>query len=454
MMKRLYNFVLSSGKSLGALILFSFLTTAPTAHAIPSFAQQTGQPCSACHVGAFGPQLKPYGRDFKLWGYQASDGKSNLVPVAVTNYVSYTHTHAPQYPAAARHFADNGNFAIDQTSLYFGGKIAGGFGAFGQVTYDGVGGTFHIDNADVRKVKALEIGDKDVVIGFDFNNGPGAQDVWQATPIWTFPYNGSSLSPTPAASTVIDGTFAQSAFGTGAYIFWDYTYYAELTAYKALSPVFAGRLGLGENSQSDVYDRLMPYWRFALNHDFGTKQSLEVGTYGLISTRAPGGVANSGLDHLDDVAFDLNYYNQVVKNQVYSLHGTWIHENQNLSASTVLLGTNPKDRLDTVRADLSWAYANTWIPTLQVFSTTGTADKVLYQNGNGSPNSTGYVMELAYVPWGKSNSPVYWMNFRVAIQYTGYSEFNGTRYRAYDANTTYINFWTAIAPLGWMVTGR
>jgi hypothetical protein len=36
--------------------------------ALPSFAVQTGQPCAACHVGAFGPQLKPYGRDFKLHG--------------------------------------------------------------------------------------------------------------------------------------------------------------------------------------------------------------------------------------------------------------------------------------------------------------------------------------------------------------------------------------------------
>ena len=32
------------------------------AQAIPSFAQQTGQPCTACHIGAFGPQLTAFGR--------------------------------------------------------------------------------------------------------------------------------------------------------------------------------------------------------------------------------------------------------------------------------------------------------------------------------------------------------------------------------------------------------
>ena len=45
--------------------------------ALPSFAQQTGQPCAQCHVGAFGPQLKPYGRDFKLFGYVSSDGRNS-----------------------------------------------------------------------------------------------------------------------------------------------------------------------------------------------------------------------------------------------------------------------------------------------------------------------------------------------------------------------------------------
>ena len=42
---------------------------APSAFALPSFAQQTGQPCSTCHVGAFGPQLTPFDRSFKLGGY-------------------------------------------------------------------------------------------------------------------------------------------------------------------------------------------------------------------------------------------------------------------------------------------------------------------------------------------------------------------------------------------------
>ena len=52
------------------------------AQALPSFAIQTGQPCAACHIGAFGPQLNPYGRDFKLHGYVASDGNDHGLPLA------------------------------------------------------------------------------------------------------------------------------------------------------------------------------------------------------------------------------------------------------------------------------------------------------------------------------------------------------------------------------------
>ena len=42
------------------------------AEAVPSFASQTGQPCTACHVGAFGPQLTPFGRAFKIGGDRKS----------------------------------------------------------------------------------------------------------------------------------------------------------------------------------------------------------------------------------------------------------------------------------------------------------------------------------------------------------------------------------------------
>ena len=50
---------------------------APEAHAVPSFARQTGMNCVACHVGSFGPQLTAFGRSFKLNGYVWGDAKKD-----------------------------------------------------------------------------------------------------------------------------------------------------------------------------------------------------------------------------------------------------------------------------------------------------------------------------------------------------------------------------------------
>ena len=55
--------------SLGSML------AAPAAQAVPSFAAQTGQPCTACHIGGFGPQLTPLGFDERfrrLWEYYLS----------------------------------------------------------------------------------------------------------------------------------------------------------------------------------------------------------------------------------------------------------------------------------------------------------------------------------------------------------------------------------------------
>jgi hypothetical protein len=118
--------------------------------AVPSFAEQTGQPCAACHVGAFGPQLKPFGRDFKLHGYTASDGGKHFPPIAASIYGSFTHTQADQPGGAARWFAPNDNAALDQASLYYAGAISKHWGGFIQVTYDGVARQVYWDNTDIR----------------------------------------------------------------------------------------------------------------------------------------------------------------------------------------------------------------------------------------------------------------------------------------------------------------
>ena len=44
------------------------VVAANPAWAVPSYTRQTGDPCSACHIGGYGPALTPHGRAFKLGG--------------------------------------------------------------------------------------------------------------------------------------------------------------------------------------------------------------------------------------------------------------------------------------------------------------------------------------------------------------------------------------------------
>ena len=64
------------------IMLCAMTGLAESAWAVPSYARQTGYPCVKCHVGAFGPQLTPYGIKFKINGYTETDHKGFKIPVA------------------------------------------------------------------------------------------------------------------------------------------------------------------------------------------------------------------------------------------------------------------------------------------------------------------------------------------------------------------------------------
>lgn len=439
-----------------ALAVFATLVLGSgPAGAVPSFAQQTGEPCSACHVGAFGPQLKPFGRDFKLFGYQSTDHKSRELPLAAMVIGSATHTAANQVPPPAAHFGENDNFAIDQVSLFYAGAAPLGFGAFAQVTYSGIDRAFSLDNVDIRRVKEVSLFGRDALIGIDFNNNPTSQDVWNSAPAWGFPYNSSGLAPGAEAATLIDGGLEHAVFGGGVYGLWNNTLYAEATAYLPLDRTLAGRLGAGAGSDSDRYNGVIPYARVALLHDFATPdapqdadQTVEIGVYGLRAERYPGGDTSAGADKLSDLAIDANYQYIGSSRHVVSAHAAYIRESQDLSASSRLFGTRARNTLSTARADVSYSFADTWTTSAQVFQTTGSFDPILYPAGL---RTRGQVWEVAWTPLGKPDSPVSWANTRLSLQYVTYAQFNGDRSHARDNNTLYLNAWVALAPLGWRV---
>lgn len=211
------------------VVLMGLLLSPSLCEALPSFASQTGMPCSQCHLVGFGPALTPYGRQFKLNGYV--DGGASLMPIAAFVQLGFTHTGADQPAPPAPGFGVNNDFSLDQVSGFFGGRIAPNLGAFIQVTYDGVAKHTAWDNTDVRYARTLTFGPNAVVVGLSINNNPTVQDLWNSTPAWGYPYVSSGLAPTPAAATLISGTLADVALGATVYAMIDDLVYLEAGEY-------------------------------------------------------------------------------------------------------------------------------------------------------------------------------------------------------------------------------
>ncbi|HEU5047920.1 MAG TPA: hypothetical protein VFT64_08780 [Rickettsiales bacterium] len=425
------------------------------AEATPAFAVQTSQPCEACHVGAYGPQLTPYGRDFKLYGYTADDGKKHFPPVAFMERTTFTHTKDSQSAPPEHGYGTNDNFSIGEASLFYTGKVTDNIGVYLEpISYEGASRNTGWANSEVRVVHEGKLFHKDYIAGITVNNAPTVSDLWNATPQWGWPYDAVELAPTPTAGTLLgDGTAGFQVAGAGAYVMFNNWVYAEFELYHGLSAGTRNFVGAIPVTGTDTYEGVMPYWRLALQHDFDHhRQYLEVGALGMMANVNPGGDASAGVgDKKTDVGFDANYQ-WLGKENIISAHALYMHENTDLHASEVLAGTNSSDQLQEFKANVSYSYKNTWIPTIGYFRTWGSDDAAYWQTstGSASPNSAGYTAELAYVPWGKEDSIIQGANARFELQYTGYTQFDGVSTHAGANNTIFLNLGIFFDPVPYL----
>src|SRR5256885_15904800 len=118
-----------SGGCAVALLVLMFPAVPRNACAVPSFARQTGMPCSQCHTLSFGPALTSYGRQFKLNGYSWGEGEHPM-PLALMIQGGFTHLDTATPEPLAAHFSTNDNLSVDQVSAFYGGRITEHSGAF------------------------------------------------------------------------------------------------------------------------------------------------------------------------------------------------------------------------------------------------------------------------------------------------------------------------------------
>jgi len=429
--------------SLAVLLCLAALNPTRMA-AVPSYARQTGLACSGCHYNP--PELNPAGRRFKLMGYvdrgdetkviKADGGKKSAaldllasLPLSVMMDVSFTSTKS-QVPDTSSSSTplpktQNGSFEFPQDfSLFLAGAWTSHVGSFFQATYSTQGNNFSMDNTDIRYANSTKWGGKEFIYGFDLNNNPTVEDLWNSTPAWGFPWVASDVAPTPNASPLITGLAADVA-GVGAFAMWDNHLYVDLTAYR--SEHIAGAqpnpgTGAGVNIRG-----VAPYWRVAWQQLTG-KTQFEVGTYGMHLRSTPNAITGPGgatlpQDSFTDWAVDTQIDQTLFRRDVLSFRATYIRENNDLlgSLSQGAVGQG-SHKLNTVLANAEYHFGNKYSGTLGWFNTTGTSDATLYPsapvtgNFNGDPRGTGYIANFSFWPW---------QNLQLAAQYTGYTRFNG-----------------------------
>ena len=445
-------------KTLSSLLLGVGLgLTVSIANAVPAFTRQSGQNCIACHVSF--PELTPYGRWFKLSGYTI--GSRQAIPLAMMAQFGRTTIKNNDDGSGAPVTARNGQIALSGASLFVAGKATDNIGGFVQWTYsqnyntDGTSvGHSGIDIADLRwigRMGSADANDVKLLYGLTVHNSPTAQDVWNSTPAFGFPYTESPTAVRPTAGTQIEGALAQQVAGIGVYGFYEKTWYGELTAYRTADGAFSIlRAGQDSGTPGGVarLDGYNPYLRFAYNKEWGAN-SLMLGVFGLRVARYVDNTdVTRGTDRFTDRGVDAQY--QYITNpHTFTAQASYLKERQDHRSSFAQgLTSNALDDLSSFKLKASYYYDRRYSITLSHFSLKGTADALLYPAGavtgsaNGSPDSRGNLLELDYMPV---------QNVRLMLQYTVYSKFNGggmgydgvTARSPRDNNTLFFNVWVA-----------
>ena len=416
--------------------------------AVPSFARQTGMPCSSCHT-VF-PALTAFGREFKLNGYTLTGGTtiesndekersllkiSGTTPLGGMFQTSFTHL-STKLPETQN---DNIEFP-QQMSLFYSGIIAKHLGAFIQLTYSGQDGTIGFDNTDIRYSNNATLGSKQLIYGVTLNNNPTVQDAWNSIPAWRFPYATSGVAPTPAASPMIDGALAQQVVGIGAYAYYNSFLYLEGSIYRSAqqgAPAPPGPASTG------VIKGVAPYWRLALQHKWD-KHYLEIGTLGMMTRLYPMGVSGQ-TDKYTDIGVDAQYELPLSFGSL-TIRPSYTWETQKLNATFDSAGSmNLTNNLNSFRISGELFFKKGLGLSLGYFSVTGSTDNIIYQaepiagSKSGSPDNSGLVGEVSYLPW---------QNVKLSLQYIMYNKYNGEK-NDYDGfgrsaannNTLYLLAW-------------
>ena len=434
-------------------VLFGLVSFTST-WALPSFTEQTQQPCASCHLN-FG-ELTPVGRKFKLMGYARGN---RVTPLSVNGTVSLTkisNTDSSVDPSVS--LPKNGKVLPEELNVFVAGKITDQvgsnlkltanainttplFASSGVQTGTKVGKDVFLDNSEIRFAQSGQLNKTPMVWGVTLNNAPSTQDLWSTTPGHGFPYRTSSLLNAwgmgqfgPAS--MIDGGMNSQVLGVGMFAMLDDVWYAELTSYHG-SKTAIPALEVA-NASNAVSTSNNPYWRLAWNPVVGAN-SWMVGAFGMVSKLSRDRlVTGSSSGKYTDIGIDAQYQ-FITPSHSWSAQASLIQEKADWSARGV--GTNHDAQvstLNTFKTKVTYDFARTYGATWFGFASNGSTDSLYwaysatattgacnqnsstlaYCSSNGIPNTAGQGFEIYYAPVPQ---------LRINLQQTYYRSFLGGR---------------------------
>jgi hypothetical protein len=486
------NRTFREGRWLLAVAAVLSMTLPNMAQAVPSFANQTGQNCVACHAGGQYPELTPYGRLFKLTGYTIGERAMPLSGMAVATYNRTTNTDTTTNPNGfpAGDFPKDGNAIFNTGSLFLAGKVTQNFGGFVQWTYNNydamdANGKWHghssSDNLDLRYVDRFISLDQDLIVGLTANNNPTVQDVWNSAPAWGYGTVPGSTQGGLPYTPMLAGGLSQQVAGVGAYAYLNKNWYAEISTYRTANGPWAF-MSQGfslERGDRTIVKGYNPYWRLAYTRDIGA-HNIMLGASGMVADvyDDPANPSGPTTHHFRDWSLD-SQYQYILDPHTVTAQVSFIKEQHRYpdsiagqpgpvdaelgnAAGTVQAATNASDSLNMLRAKAMYVYRAKYGGSLSFFNVTGSNNSLnqtsAYDpvsaaqvtdpgaggatlNSSGNPGTRGWTYEAFWTPVQYA---------RIGVQYTRFDKFNGASSNydgfgrsAKDNNTMFVYLWAA-----------
>lgn len=396
------------------------------AFAIPSFARQTGVPCSACHT-VF-PELTAFGRQFKLRGYTLGSQLSSKplpyrLPLALGLQLGNTEVKDQHTGADANaDFPRANQTIVQQAAFYYGGRIARNLGAMAQFNWDGIEQAWGAEMVDIRYARSATAKGKPLIYGVSLANSPSVQDVWNTSPMWFFPHL-QDAGIMPMVTSLFDMTLDNQVGAVSVYADYNSRYYAEFGFFRNGQQGIFRPLNTGDELSTAI-DGTAPHIRLS-REKYSGSHNFEVGMHLLRANIFPDSETLSGAaDRYTDVAFD-GQYQQATGDRLLSVHAFLDREKRNWNASLPMgMASNASDYLNTLKVSVHYWYQRRLGGGIGYADYWGDSDRLKYAmagvptamgNATGSPDTRSWTVEFDWLPLKNTQ------NVKIGLRYVDYT---------------------------------